>query len=409
MTNPLLLLPLAVFPCLGWQEQESVASETAQVLADEPLAAYRIELLDLAFQAASALPLRPHVKSRSQAQDAVVAASLELRQPARALGYLEQIENWRRGACYADLAFYCAQNGHAASVQPYLDLARQLSDNPTEENPQSWQRDRVRVKIARTHALLGQTRLAAEFQAGVVEAESGKVDAVEATFLAPDAFEAELASLDAILAGSSFDQARNALDACAQLFHRFYDDEARRGRAESRIKTSWEGRLPSMIRIDLLMQITRSALDHGDEGKALELVNETRALLESSNVALEYRLPLQARLAALRFQAKDEGTAKRELEEALATYDAQRETIVNVFRARTLCPLAEAYQALGEPTSALALYKRTVEEGSQNPNSRPRAEDLSATCLSMALRGVEPDAHLRKRLADLCSQLGEPW
>src|SRR5262245_33770520 len=77
-------------------------------LADEPIAPFRGELLDIAFRAASAFPVDPHIKNRSRAQEAVVKTALELGQPQRALVETEQIDNWRRGACYAELAFYCA-------------------------------------------------------------------------------------------------------------------------------------------------------------------------------------------------------------------------------------------------------------------------------------------------------------
>lgn len=394
---------------LGSVLQANPTVDAAEVLSDKPLPAFQVELLDLAFRTASAIPLEPHVKSRSQAQDAVVAACLELGQPAQALRCLEAIENWRRGAGYADLAFYCAQNGPVGNVQRYLDLAQRAAENPTEQNPQSWQKDRILVKIARTHAWLGRTELAAALEAGVVESESGKVDAVEAMHLVADDFDAELASLDHVLAGSSFDQVRNALDACAQLFDRFYDDEQKRAQAEQRIKTSWQGKLPGLIRLELLMQLARFALDHGDQEKALELVQDARARLEGSNVGLEHQIPLQARLAGLQFEAGDEAQAKRELGGVLATFDAEHEKIAIVFRAATLRPLAEVHHSIGESATALTLYKRTVEVGSQNPNARPRAEDLSATCLSMALHGVEPDAHLARRLAAIHAQLGEPW
>lgn len=64
---------------------------------------------------------------------------------------------------------------------------------------------------------------------------------------------------------------------------------------------------------------------------------------------------------------------------------------------------------MGDTAAALAVYKRAVEEGVHNPNSRPRAEDLSATCCSMALHGVEPDGSLWARMEDIRGRLGDPW
>jgi hypothetical protein len=64
---------------------------------------------------------------------------------------------------------------------------------------------------------------------------------------------------------------------------------------------------------------------------------------------------------------------------------------------------------MGDGAAAVAVYKRCVEEGVANPNSRPRADDLAATCCSMALHGVEPDAALWSRLIQVEGKLGDPW
>jgi hypothetical protein len=45
----------------------------------------------------------------------------------------------------------------------------------------------------------------------------------------------------------------------------------------------------------------------------------------------------------------------------------------------------------------------------KNPNSRPRAEDLVATCLSMVLCGFEPPAELAERMQVVARGLGDPW
>ena len=74
-----------------------------------------------------------------------------------------------------------------------------------------------------------------------------------------------------------------------------------------------------------------------------------------------------------------------------------------------LRPLAEAYLAQDDVATARTLYAQAVEAGVANPNSRPRAEDLSATCCSMALHGFEPDEALWARLVAVRASLAEPW
>jgi pentatricopeptide repeat protein len=123
----------------------------------------------------------------------------------------------------------------------------------------------------------------------------------------------------------------------------------------------------------------------------------------------ESAIPLMAQLARLRFRAGDEAGARAEAERALALFDAKRDTIANIYRARALRPIAEAYCAMGDTAAAFDLYKRAVEAGMENPNSRPRAEDLVATCCSLALHAMEPDAVLASRIREIQAGLGDPW
>ncbi len=372
-------------------------------LTDKQIAAYQNELLDLAFETATAIPVKPHIKDRSRAQEAVVAASLELDQPLRALDILEKIDNWRRGACYGDLAFYCVRHNYADEARQYLDLAGLIS-----ESAEGWRRDQIRIKIANTHTWLGQTQQAGQFETGVVDAELGKVAGVKAMPAGEDSFAEQMNALDALITSGNFDVVENALKACANLFNRFYDDAGRRLLAEEKMKDSW-GKLPIFMRIELLAELAGFALDHTDQAKALDLINEAQIFVDGAQWPPEHRISLISKLAKLRFRAGDKQKAGTDADTLLAFFDSQRDKIVNIYRAGALRPLAETYQLMGDTAAALAVYKRAVEEGVENPNSRPRAEDLSATCLSMALHGVEPDAELWTRIHQIQEGLGDPW
>jgi len=378
-------------------------------ISDAPLAAYRGELLDLAFKAASAFPIKPHLKNRSRTQETVVEASLALDQPHRALAYGEKIDNWLRGVAYAEFAFYCARHGSVNDVEPWLERARKVSASVADdENTQDWQQDRIRSTIAKTYACLGQRERAAELEAGVVDSESGKVNAVKAMQSDADGFEEQLRALDEAVSIGNFDRVKGALQACSLLFDHFYSDVERRSRVEEKIKGSWN-KMPLPIRVELTMTLAGFALGHEDREKALALVNEGRALVDGAKWNPEDVIPLAARLAGLRWRAGDTDTARKEADSALALFESERAKIVDIFRAAVLRPLAEAYRSMGDAPAALAVYKRAVEAGVENPNSRPRAEDLSATCCSMALHEVEPDAALKTRMTEICNGLGPPW
>ncbi len=392
---------------------DGLKSDRIGSLEDEPLAAFRADLLELASKAAAKLPAKPHIKSRSRAQEKVVVTCLELEQPRRAAGYIEGIDNWRRGLDYADLAFYCAQRGDTTDVQHYLDLAQRISavvedEGTDEEGSQGWRRDRIRSAIARTYAWVGNLEKAAEFEDGVADSEIGRVAAVMAMQAGEDDFERQIASLDHVAKTGNFDQLRNALEVCAQLFNRFYDDAERRGACEALVEASWS-KLPLQVRIELLMKMSGFAVEHGDRTKALALLNDAQVMLEGYPWSPEHRIPLMTQLATARHGAGDTEHARQQAQTALGVFDAERTAILGVDRAGTLRCIAETYQALGDTATALKVYKRAVEEGAQNVNSRPRAEDLTATCCSMARHGVEPDAELKARLVAISDKLGDPW
>lgn len=414
-------------PAKARTEQRPTSGEQGSAVeaerpADASIAPYRAELVELAFESASSMPLKPHVKTRSRAQEDVVRACLALDQPQRALQYSERIADWRRGLAYAEYALYCVEHGSSADVQRYLDLAETISNDFRDDSPeastkpdeqlgkitQDWQRDRIRVTIAKAQFLRGRAVDVARLQADAVESEFGKVDLVKAAHIDLAAAREQLASLETTLSTGSFDLVRNALDACALLFERFYDEVEFRDRVEAAMRTSWKS-IPLEIRFGALEKLARSALARGGREKGSALVEDAQALLDDHRWEAEFEIPLRARAAALRHVAGDAERAKRDLASTVALFDKSRDRIVNLFRGQALRPLAEAFHAVGDDAGALAIYKRAVEEGALNPNARPRAEDLTATCLSMARVGLEPDEALWKRLREIQTNLAAPW
>jgi hypothetical protein len=384
------------------------APDAAIALEDEAIAPFQARLLDLAYETASALPVQPHVKTRSRVQGEVVDACLKLDQPRRALGWLDRIQNWQRGLAYAELAFYCVQHGAKDEVEPWLEVARKATEVSEEEIGQAWRRDRIRAAMARTYLMLGRNAEAAKYSNSLADSESGSFQVLQAKLGEDEVLEEQLNALDGAIIAGDFEQVQGAMKVCAELFDRFYADEGRRSRIEEKMKASW-GRLPVQFRIEITMDLADSAVAHGDSPKALALGEEARALIEGSRWRAEHRLPMLARLAGIRGRAGEAEKARAEADAVLAAYDADRDTIGSIYRAGALRPLAAAYNELGDAKTALAVYKRAVEEGVVNPNSRPRAEDLSATCCSMALEKVEPDAELAARMKQIFDGLKDPW
>ena len=371
---------------------------------DKPLAAFQTNLLTIAFDVATAIPVNPHIKDRSKAQEEAVTICFELDQPQRALEYAEQIGDWRRGAAYADYAFYCAQHGFTNGVQKYLDLADEISAVAD----QDWRKDRIKIKISKTHILLGQTEQAGRFATGVDASSSGEVARVEAMMSTEDSFDTQMKELDGLIATGSLDPVKNALYAGAELFNRFYDHPERRALMEDKIKASWKP-LPVFVRIELLMKLAEFALSHADQSKALTLANDAKGVMDGFAWPAEYHIPLAARLAALRYRAGDQVAARSELLSEQKRFAEKQAEIINIDKADTLIPVAEAFLVTDAVTDALQVYKQAVEAAVENPNNRPRAEDLTAICLSMAKHAAEPDEALWARIREIQANLGDPW
>jgi len=398
-----LLIP-AVF--LLTSVQIGCAPQQQKITApqDKPLAAFQTDLLQTAFDVAAAIPVYPHIKDRSRAQEAVVTASLDLDQPIRALSYIDQIGNWRRGSGYADYAFYCVQNGFTHDVQTYLDLADKISLVAD----QDWRRDRIKVRIAQTHLLMGRDGLSEQFSANIEESESGKVEQVEARLCSAENFDEMFSEVQALVNTGHFDSVKNALYAFTELFNRFYNDPERRAQVEQAIRDSWNP-MPLFIRIELLEKLTGFALDHGDASSALELIGAAQTIMDDADWPLDYDVPASARRAALRFRAGDPESALSELGQTLERFNTRQGEVVDIYRSQTLLPVAEAFKTAGDAAMALTVYKQALESAVINPNSRPRAEDLSAICISMAVNGVEPDEALWSRIREIQANLGDPW
>ncbi|MBK8979360.1 MAG: hypothetical protein IPM29_25970 [Planctomycetes bacterium] len=389
---PRASLAAAVESVSAWGVQDGVeARERAlAMLTDSPLEPHQQELLALAFSAASAMPLDPHVKNRSRAQDTVVSACLRLGQARQAFGYAGQIVNWRRGTCLVGVAEHCAVIGETSAAEYFLgqaaDVATGLKRDPLELE---WRWQRIEAGIAEVRA-----KLAAGVDVGDPEAR----------------FAARVEALSAGLGSGDFDLIRATMALCATLYDREYGNAERRLALERLVDgTIADGKLPAALRIGLQLDVGDVARRHGDRARGLSLVERAAEMLESSAWLPADRIPLAARIAALRGRLGRAEQARSDLESALAMFDDSRDEILSVDLAKVLRSVAEACCDIADRERAAETYRRVVEVASENPNARVRAIDLSETCLSMAERGFAPDERLRARLLEIREGLRAPW
>jgi hypothetical protein len=364
------------------------ASGCSETVVDASTTVPGHECLGLARRAAEAMPVDPHVKTRARLQADVVAACLRLDHLEFVDAAIADIRNWRRGVAAADAAVHFATRGDTARAKRMLDLARSTSA-AADPNDQEWRAERVAAAVARAESFLSR-------------AETATADESDASF------DAQLAAIDAAIATGAFDAAKGALDACVDLFARHRDDPKRRAALHDRITEGFP-KLPVPARVDVLSRTAEVALDAGDRDGARTYVANARERLRATRVVTEQDLTMRARLAALTHRCGDAERAKRDLDECLTEFEAATPRILDIDRAGVLRSIAEALHVCADRERSRAVYLRAIEAGVVNPNSRPRAVDVVATCISLAEHRVAVDAELRAALQRVVEGLGDPW
>ncbi|TAJ20662.1 MAG: hypothetical protein EPO68_06010 [Planctomycetota bacterium] len=401
---------LALAAPFGAQQPASHPASSPAPAARAEVASYRERLLDVAFTAAAKLPSNPHVKTRAKLMHDVVTAQIAVGARERAAELAESIENWRRGACYAELAVDCARRGDAERARALVERSRAFAERADVGITQDWQKDRILSNAAAALAWLGELERAEELAAGLTESESGSVGLVRARRSEASEFDARLAEIDAALASHHWELSRNALAACAALHERHYAEPELRERAEKAIVAGFEtAKLPLQLRVELLLELAASAGAHADAPTAQRLLDLASLAVEQGRFGWTDALPQRARIASARRASGDAARAGNELDALYTSYLAQRERIDNWERCDVLLPIAEAYGALGERAKALGVYRKALEDGRENPNGRSRVEDLVPALCSLAVQGIEPDAALWELVAKIDVGLCAPW
>ena len=389
-------LVLTMFGCAKKPQEDvdrtdEVMKEQSDAMRDDSIHDFQSDLLALAFETASSIPLEPFIKDRSRCQQAVVDACIELRQPMRAILYADGIDNWRRGLCYANAAYYLVQNGATAEqVREGLELAEKIA---ALDHGQKWRSDRIKARVAATYLVLGQVQKATGLTQDLVDSEANMDKSLNHSSDKSLTFEDQVKKLDAAIAIENVDVTQQAFYAYAALFDRYYDNPERRDLTEEKIKIAG-GRIPVLIRLESLMKLVEYALNHQDSEKALLLLEDTQHLMDQYQWPLEKKIPLSSEIHALRYKAGDTKKALADTDALLELYELEGEKILFTRRIETLLSLAESYQTMGNSTAARFVYKKTFDEIEAYSTVKLRAENLSAIYCSMASKALEPDPEL---------------
>jgi tetratricopeptide (TPR) repeat protein len=398
-----------VAPCASAQAPQLAGEEAPQGrIEDAPVAAFQLSLLEVAAAAASAMPAVPHVKNRCQLQEDVVMALIAIRQPVRAEQCADQIVNGRRGVAYGAIARHCGERGFAKDAERLIAKAKAVLERAEVKQDQEWRQDAIRSAIAAALQSLGHKDAAMDIAKRVVDPESGKLESLQLEPIAAADIEEHFKVVDQAIQASNMDVLVTTLGICAQVFDRDYGDAKLRDACEAKIRSARK-RIPIQFNIDLLIKLADAAVAHQDGKKALALLQEAQELVGSARWVAEDEVKTGARLAKAIAAAGDIEGATKQVRAAFGAYEASQKTIVDIWRAGCLRPVAEAWLRIGDAEKAKLFYDKALSEGVANPNSRPRAQDLVATCISMVANGYEPDAAMLQRIQAIGKGLGQPW
>lgn len=373
--------------------------ERATFPADGLIKPYQLELITLGFDAASFMPVNPHVKTRSLLQQDVIVAALGLDQPSLAFRFTSGVEDWRKAYSYAEVAFYLAEHGDLANGRKLVDLADELS-----KSAEDWRLDRIRVRIAQTYLLLGEPEIAKKITAYVDEIELGKLNQTEIVVGSDDTFTSHVQELDRIYSTRSFEAQQNSTDALILLYGRFYSDAAKRALLEEKVKANLEF-YPIILRFDFMKKLATVAARQGDSVNAMSLCAEAQRYIDDYAYFPQDHVRLLAELAEVRHLAGAQEQALQELNSANELFLTEQENIQTMFRGEALRPLAKAYNTLGQTQKAHDVYQLAFEQGFVNPNIRPRSMDFVANCISLAQSGIEPSKELMELIKNIHAEL----
>jgi len=397
----LLTLSIAQVPA---QAPAPALPQGAPAVAGEP----RRAMLEQAFEIASMVPTEVHGRDRAKLQALACESLVRAGEVDRAIGLGAGIDGWRRGEVYAVAALELAKAGKAEDAR--LVAKRALSAAPSALD---WQRQRLNVSVARVYAWLGDDGAATELEKGIGEPDMGRVAAAKAGRIGggsipAEYFESQMKALEDWITTKNFDLVRNSVEVALEFYGPCLADPARRARIESLVAAAIE-QVPYDLRVRFHLRMADTLRARGEAGSARERVAKAEAIISAFKWLTEDLVVQRAAVAACKARLGDAEAARKDLEAAMAAFDAGRAGIVDIYRAAPLRAVAGAFAELKDEPSARAVYLRALDEGAVNPNARPRATDLVETVVAMADAGVALDPATEAKVASIQAGLVAPW
>ncbi len=403
---PVLLgvLALACTGCASKGAPAPGAGASSPAAPGADAASNRRAMLERANGLALRIPSPSFEKDRAKMQLAVVECCLAHGMLDEAFEWSAPMElTWRRGEALALTAQAYARAGNAARARELAERAASgASDYP------DWAAARVRAGAAKAFVLLGDRDRADALVGPADPALLGEVHAVMVEKATGEELDAKADMFDKAIATLNFDLAKGGIDGYLAILGRVASDDARRTRALKALDEAIPG-LPLDLQVDYRTRLAERLAAVGRPEESAAEIARAAKLFDGTVFLAEDIQPIGAKLARAQARLGDRAAARSRIESLERTYRDRVAEIVDLRRANCLRALAEAWVDLGDRAAAMRLWSDALDAGALNPNARPRAEDLCATCISMGGCGALPTPEMNDRIAAIESGLVAPW
>ena len=378
------------------------AASSSSGYAGNPSPVAGLASLDLAFRFASAIRSDP--KDQAKAQEAVLRDYLLLGADEEAATRAQQIQGWRRGVIYAQMAERKAQQGDEAAARDLIERAQSVRAESA-----GWEVTRVDAEIATALAALGDLDSSRHLAQDLAAADPRQYAGRSAATLAQGEaalgnFDKSMEALGQVNGETDVEIAGARTSGYLELARAKRFSKAQRLQALEAAESS-TANLPSWEQVDALSEASQLYREAGQDNRSISALKKAEEIARSLPGSATGKIPLMAGVAQGWARLGDKTRARsllRQAEPAIAN-------ALDIDRPAAYARLASAWRAVGDSKQSDRLMTLAIATAESLANARPRALSAVDICRSLGRDGVEPDSSTRGRLESLLANLKDPW
>ncbi len=360
-----------------------------------------VEALDFAFRFASAID--PDPKDKAMAQEAVVLEYGRLGAFDAAIRKAGEIEGWRRGTAYADLAALLVEQGREDQAKPLVEMAQGIRATVTD-----WHGPLIDAHVADALARMGQMeatqRIARELLSDKLQHAGHSIAVVAVGHAVRGDFETAMKGLEEAGSSSDYVVVQGRVTAYVTI-------TGLKNLSESQRRRSLEGAraaaaaMPGWMKAETLDEVARAAIEFGDREMAMGCLSEAEPIARSLPATMPVKGPLLNRVAVTYGRAGENEKAQGLLR--LTEQEAPKTLVTD--QPAILAEAAAGWRTLGSDAESRRLFAKAIASAEGLANARPRALAVVAICRAMGRQDLPLDDAVKSRLEGLYAGLKAPW